>query len=280
MSSTKRKKVNSYYKDIKKHISSYNSTTTNTNTDTTITNTNTNTTTTITNTNTITHESDSNNSLHVNKSSLGLNNRRRREDGLIFGRRNPNIISIDYGNTHPFEVLRRERIRKRRRKLLTPPSNDGNNDDGNEDEQEEKKQLWYTTNHEFWYDPSFDIDDYIQDDWYETDDFYDPTTMYNININDVTVENKFDYYNFRPIRIRFDTRYLYEEHDDDDLRTSSSWDVFKNEFIEFHVLPAAIQFWMKALMVYPTKRLFVDNQSCILGNPSHLAYGINNADLI
>jgi len=170
-----------------------------------------------------------------------------RENGLVYGRRNPNSPSIDYGESHPFEIM--ERGRHQRRRHL---------------------REWHDGFHDYWYDKSFNVNNFLNKSWYDADDDYDPTTMYDIDVNAAEAQDKFDLKHFRPIRIKVDTRFLDQ----------SSSQEKKDEFFEYHVLPAAVQFWTKALMVYPAKRLFVSDNDCGLGNPSHRANGINDADLM
>ena len=134
-------------------------------------------------------------------------------------RRNLESPPIDYGGEHPYEKKRNKDARRPAgRDLLSP-------------------RKWN------WYDPSFSVDDYIQDEWYPDDHDFDYLDFINHWQNEV-----FDWVDFRPIRIEIDTRHLIE-----------SGDEVKNEFVEYILLPAAIQFWTKALMVYPAKKVFVDN---------------------
>jgi len=160
-------------------------------------------------------------------SELELNKR----SGPIYGRRHPDASPIDYGGTHPYEIM------DRRRKLATAKRSDDN-----------RRSMLSKPS---WYDPAFAVDDYVGKDGYDTDDTYNPE--FDPLPPDPSKDEKFNWKNFKPIRIRFDPRHL-EEY---------SLDEAKDEFILYHVLPVAIQFWTKALMVYPTKRLFVDeNVSC------------------
>jgi len=163
----------------------------------------------------------------------------RSEGTSAYGRRNPNDPPIDYGGSHPFEVL-----------------------------EEKRRKLEGSTM--YWYDPKFSVDDYIDKNWYDMDDTYNPEIdPFRSTLPEIELEEKLNWDKFRPIRIRYDTRYLDE----------SSPDRVKDELIKYHVLPAAVQFWTKALMVYPVKRLFISG-SCSLARASHETYGINNADLM
>ncbi len=170
-----------------------------------------------------------------------------RKDGLIYSRRRPDARNIDYAGSHPYEIL------ERRRRSLTHKAQ--STADGTVKNARAEETEWYTKAHDDWFDPDFFVDDFLQDDWYETDDDFDPALMYDKvdEFNDVSAEEKVNWDNFRPIRIHVDTRYLDESVSDER----------KDEFIEYYVLPAAVQFWSRALMVYPAKRLFVDNNvSC------------------
>jgi len=175
------------------------------------------------------------------RSRRNLPNYNKRSDP-IYQRRDPNDRPIDYGGNHPYEIM------QKKRNLI------------------EKRRQLNSTFH--WYDPTFSVDDYIHDDWYDTDDTYDPATDPDFPL--VAESEYFSRDKFLPIRIKFDTRYMDENPVDE----------AKNEFIIFDILPAAIQFWTKALSVYPVKRLFVSDLSCSLGNPAHRLYGMNDADMI
>ena len=157
----------------------------------------------------------------------------------IIRRRNLESPPIDYGGEHPYERMTNERAKRRAgRDLLSHGRRS-------------------------WYDPSFSVDDYIQDDWYSDDDEFDYLDFINHRENDI-----FDWKDFRPIRIKVDTRHLIE-----------SGDEIKNEFVEYTLLPAAIQFWTKALMVYPAKKLFVDNNVSLLHDHHILLQTCSNCNI-
>jgi len=121
-----------------------------------------------------------------------------------------------------------------------------------------------------WYDPYFSLDDFLQEDWYETDDTYNP--LYETKEVPVVPEYvKFNWDNYRPIRIKADVRHLI---------SSTRAHAEKSEFLEYTVIPAAIQFWTRALMVFPVKRLFVDNQGCELAPYADFWNGITGVDLM
>ena len=160
--------------------------------------------------------------------------------GPIYQRRNPNDKPIDYGGEHPYELMDQRRKKKR--------------------------QLDSSFFH--WYDPSFSVDDYIQDDLYDTDDTYNPE--FDAELPPIPETEYFNSDKFLPIRIKFDTRHMDEKTGEED----------KDEFITYEVMPAAIQFWTKALSVFPAKRLFVSDETCSLGIPEHRLYGFNDADLM
>ena len=139
------------------------------------------------------------------------------------GRRNPKDPPIDYGGMHPFEIMEKKR---RARKLK------GSN--------------------MYWYDPTFTVDDYIDGYSYDVDDTYDPEKdPFRETIPKPGTDSKMNWEGFQPIRIRFDATHLDETNQDS----------AKNELITYHVLPAAIQFWTRALMVYPAKRIFINTVS-------------------
>ena len=135
---------------------------------------------------------------------------------------------VDYGNFHPYDIM--ERRRRKRKHYL--------------------RNLYREGEEPAWYDPSFNVDDYIPQSGYDVDDTFDPNNSNQKIIPEPTIDEKFSWNGFQPIRIRFDTRYLDQ----------NSVDAAKDEFIKSHIIPAAIQFWTKALMVYPAKRLFVNNE--------------------
>ncbi len=170
-----------------------------------------------------------------------------RKDGMIYSRRNPDAPNIDYAGSHPYEILER----RRRLSLLRKKAQSTADSTSAKNNAKTEQTKWYTKTHDFWFDPDFILEDFLQDDWYDADDDFDPSIMYDKvdDMNDVSAEDKVNWDNFRPIRIHVDTRFLDE----------SVTDERKDEFIEYYVLPAAVQFWSKALMVYPVKRLFVDN---------------------
>jgi len=170
--------------------------------------------------------------------------------GTVYRRMHANATPVDYGGDHPYEIMERER-----RRLMRVG---------------EQKRRKATAQHykNYWFESSFSVDDYIQDDWYEKDDDFD------INQHDPETFfegyecNQFNFDKFRPIRIKVDTAFLDEQRKDSN----------KNEFIIYHVLPAAIQFWTKALKVFPAKRLFVYEEYCSLA--SFTDYGRTDADLV
>jgi hypothetical protein len=151
-----------------------------------------------------------------------------------------NSPPIDYGNQHPYELMERHR------------------------------QLSF---HDDWYSQFYSIDDYFHDDWYDDDDTYNDPNNIPLDETPTPPSLKFNYDFFRPIRIKLDTRHL--PSDDDDLTEFK-----KREFLEYTVLPIAAQFWTKALMVFPVKRLFVDDANCPLAKPSQSIYGVTGADII
>ena len=159
--------------------------------------------------------------------------------GPIYQRRNPNDKLIDYGGEHPYELM--DQRRKKRRQLDSSFH---------------------------WYDPSFSVDDYIQDEWYDMDDTYNPE--FDAELPPIPETEYFNSDKYLPIRIKFDTRHMDEKTGEED----------KDEFITYEVMPAAIQFWTKALSVFPAKRLFVSDETCSLGIPEHRLYGFNDADLM
>ena len=162
--------------------------------------------------------------------------------GPIYQRRNPNDKPIDYGGEHPYEIMHKRRHGKKRRQLDSSFH---------------------------WYDPSFSVDDYIQDEWYDMDDTYNPE--FDPEFPPIPETEYFNSEKYLPIRIKFDTRHMDED---------PAVDADKDEFITYEVMPAAIQFWTKALSVFPAKRLFVSDETCSLGIPEHRLYGFNDADLM
>ncbi len=80
-----------------------------------------------------------------------------------------------------------------------------------------------------------------------------------------------DWDEFKPIRIQVDSDYLLGE-----FKTEE--ETMKNEFIIYHVLPAAIEFWTKALNVYPAKRLYIEQ--CSLATSFDKVEGRIDADLV
>lgn len=74
---------------------------------------------------------------------------------------------------------------------------------------------------------------------------------------------------FKPIRIKTNTRYL----------PSDDWHNAKNKLMETVVLPAAVRFWKKALMVHPANILKIDTDYCSLASNSDFTVGIKDVDL-
>ena len=122
-------------------------------------------------------------------------------------------------------------------------------------ERQRKRKLKYDA---FWYEEKFSLNDYLKPEWYEKE---------NKNKKE---EHHFDWEGFRPIRIHVDTSNFpqeqkYEAH---------------NEFMMYYVLPAAVQFWTKALMVYPAERLHIQTSHCSYADAADAYYGLENVDLV
>ena len=164
--------------------------------------------------------------IQIMNESEGLELNVLSDEAPIYRRRGPNLPHIDYGGSHPFELL------EKRRNLL--------------------KDTSYSHN-SYWYDPNFSADDYTDNKlMYDIDDNYDPNLDPDRSSIPVPeAQQKTNWENFRSIRIKFDSRYLDE----------NSQEKEKDALLKYHVLPTAIQFWTKALKVYPAKRLFISNVS-------------------
>jgi len=182
----------------------------------------------------------------------------------IYSRRDPNFQPIDYGGKHPFELMEQQRRRKRRE----------------EETSNKHGRNTLTTNYEsYWYDPKFSLDEHIKQSWYDfdySDSAFDPNDLSASSQTEYGSNDNFNWDLYRPIRIRLDTTNLYDTSAI--FRSEGALDAKKNEFIVYHVLPAAIQFWTKALMVFPAKRLFV--MYCDLASTIDSGIGRTDADLI
>ena len=155
----------------------------------------------------------------------------RDEKDDINSQQSPDAKPVDYGGKHPYEIMDRRRKRHMKRN---------------------QRNMMQTKYESYWYDSSFALDEYVQDYSYPDDDnifnpYTDAKELYFPKINK---KDKFDESELRPIRIRLDADFLLGgEHDNESTQ--------KNEFIIYHVLPPAMQFWTKALKVYPAKRIFM-----------------------
>ena len=185
------------------------------------------------------------------------NNRKLRgklRNGDRYQYRNINLKSkpVDYGGNHPYEVKRRRRRQKESHKY--------------------RRQTMETNYKNFWYDPSFNLDEYIQeqDHWDETD---------SSQAGDAKGAAEDDRGGFKPIRIRLDTDYLM--YNEDFLMEGEEVDKImkKKHFIEYHVLPPAIQFWAKTLSVYPAKKIYINNCGDF-ASPYYSVHGRDDADLV
>ena len=192
----------------------------------------------------------------VQRNQLNLRGRRNelqqqsKKERELYRRRNLSSKPIDYGGEHPYEMM------DRKMRSLTTRSG--------------KRRANSKTNYQsYWYDPSFSMDDFLQDDWHDIDDDYNPELGDLPTQFDPSIEDKFNWDMFRPLRIRIDSGFLMENFQED---------MKKNEFIVYHVFPAAVQFWAKALEVFPAKRLFIEN--CIFAPPEDAVYGRNDADMV
>ncbi len=172
------------------------------------------------------------------------------KEHLLYSRRSSDSTPIDYDGKHPYEVM--EEHRRRRSSTRT------------------RRKTTTSTNYQsYWYNPKFELDEFLQDDWYDLDDDFDPALGDSPTKFESTEEQNFDWDLFKPIRIRIDSDFLMENFQQD---------MRKNEFIIYHVLPPAVQFWTKALQVFPAKRLFLQN--CQLSSANDGAYGRNDADIV
>jgi hypothetical protein len=118
----------------------------------------------------------------IRRRTTRLNLKNHGQDaGPIYQRRNPNDKLIDYGGEHPYELM--DQRRKKRRQLDSSFH---------------------------WYDPSFSVDDYIQDEWYDMDDTYNPE--FDAEFPPIPETEYFNSDKFLPIRIKFDTRHMDEKN--------------------------------------------------------------------
>jgi hypothetical protein len=188
---------------------------------------------------------------HLNNDGKSHLRGKPKKKDKIYRRRNLDAKSIDYGGSHPYEIM------ERRRRLKVEAAQ----------YQRNAMKIEYEN---FWYESSFSLDEFIENEKYDLDDDFDTEKDKKDKFN-VEVEEKFDRSEFRPIRIRLDSNHLFENFQSETK---------KNEFIIYHVLPAAIQFWVKALKVYPAKRLFIDNSKCLFASSNDFVQGRNDADLV
>lgn len=200
----------------------------------------------------------------------------------IYRRRNVNARDIDYGEDHPFDIMRRQRQGNIHPNASSSKNNNPTMNKGRRESTYSPPMDIYTD-----YNPTFSYDDFLQDEWYDVDDVYDPyepgewQDMHQQAFNKTSsIKNIHDWVDFRPIRIKVDCRHLANLEEQDLSMTERQDITKKNEFIQYTVLPAAVQFWTKALMVYPVKRLFIDTQFCQYSSPSHYEFGITGADLM
>jgi len=200
----------------------------------------------------------------------------------VYSRRNPNAPPVDYGIGHPFDKMTTVATDKN---LHHPSSKDTKDRNHHKPRKGGFINNYDHNNHRNlvanyqsdWYDPHFSPNDYLSMDWYPStdEDTYDPNDPMTLPRDELfplpSKEQRFDWSNYRPIRIRADFRRLQFDNQDQ---------ARKNEFLEFTVLPVAIQFWTKALMVFPVQRLFVDTAACTSASSADFWYGVTNVDLM